>query len=261
MSGRKDYGDVNRTPATWAEFKGDLRASLRVWGAAPLLPLTSVALFLTSYIPEPWWWLGLPAFLFAVGWVGSERIWYLRIYRNEGTTPRELWRMTWAFFWRFVRLGLLAAIVWSPLLILAFRNIANDPDKAESAFTTPSVWIASAVLTLVIDFALTFVAPALAFSTRRVREALRLGVRMLRDQWPRTAWYALVPPLAVVLMLRVTGAPSLDLPARIAVSIGSTLLNLWFKGATAAFYLRRVEIGSEGAAFSQDAQSSEIPAT
>ena len=217
MSGGKDFGDVNATSPTWTEFKADLRASLRAWRVAPLLPLTSVALFLTSYLPDPWWWLGLPAFLFAMGWLGSERIWYLRIYRNEAISPRDLWHMTWAFFWRFVRLGLIAAILWSPVLILGFRNIANDPDNAEKAFSTPAVWVASALLTVVLDFALTFVTPALAFSTRRVNEAVRHGLRMLRDHWPQMAWYALVPPLAVVLMLRVTEPSSLSLEGRIAV--------------------------------------------
>ncbi len=235
--------------ATWDEFKGDLRASLRAWTVAPLLPLTSAALFLPSYIPDPWWWIALPAFFFAMGWFGTERVWYLRIYRGEPISPKELWRLTWAFFWRFVRLGLLTAIVWSPVAILAFSNIANDPGRADEAFSTPLVWVTAAILTVAIDFALTFVTPALAFSTKRVSQALQLGIGMLRDHWPRTAWYALVPPLAVVLMFRVTEPSSLSLAGRMVVSAGSALLNLWFKGATTGFYLRRVRVGSEGAAF------------
>ena len=235
--------------ATWDEFTGDLWASLRAWMVAPLMPLASVALFLTSYIPDPWWWIALPAFFFAMGWFGTERVWYLRIYRGEPVTPKELWRLTWGFFGRFVRLGVLTAIAWSPVLILAFRGIANDPGRADKVFSTPLVWVTAAILTLVIDFALTFVTPALAFSTKQVSQALRLGIGMLRDHWPQTAWYALVPPLAVVLMFRVSEPSSLSLAGRMAVSAGSALLNLWFKGATTGFYLRRVKVGSEGAAF------------
>ncbi|HVL38251.1 MAG TPA: hypothetical protein VM328_02560 [Fimbriimonadaceae bacterium] len=186
-----------------------------------------------------------------MGWFGSERIWYLRIYRHEAITVWELWRITWAFFWRFVRLGILTAVVWSPVLILAFRNSPNGTVGPEKAFSAPSVWIASAILTVAIDFALTFVTPALAFSTRRVREALRLGIRMLRDHWPQTAWYAVVPPLALLFMFRLTDPSSLNLFWRMAVSAGSTLLNLWFKGATAAFYLRRTHVTSQGAAFTE----------
>ena len=249
---------VDAAPATWDEFKGDLRASLRAWMVAPLLPLTSVALFLPSYIPDPWWWIALPTLLFAMGWFGTERVWYLRIYRGQPVSPKELWRLTCAFFWRFVRLGFLTAIIWSPVPILAFQNMGNDPDRAKEAFSTPVVWITSAILTIVIDFALTFVTPALAFSTKRIGEALRLGIDMLRNHWPQTAWYALVPPLAVVLMVRVTAPSSLSLIGRIAVSVGSTLLNLWFKGATASFFLRRVQVGSQGAAFGEEDQ---FPAT
>jgi hypothetical protein len=104
------------------------------------------------------------------------------------------------------------------------------------------------VATVVIDLALTFATPALAFSTRTATEALRMGLRMLRDHWPRTAWYALMPPLAVVVLLRVAQAQE---TSRVVVilSVFGALLNLWFKGATAAFYLRNVEVGNTGAAF------------
>jgi Na+-driven multidrug efflux pump len=71
---------------------------------------------------------------------------------------------------------------------------------------------------------------------------------MLRDHWPRTAWYALMPPLAVVLLLRVAQAQE---TSRVVVilSVFGALLNLLFKGATVAFYLRNVEVGDTGAAF------------
>ncbi len=243
---------MDTAPGTWDEFRGDLRASLRAWRISPLLPVASALLFLASYVLEPWWWAVLPVLLFIVGWMGTERIWYLRIYRGEPIKPKELWRFSWAFFWRFVRLGVIAAIVWSPAFILAVREVGNDPERAQEAFTKPVVWLTSAALIVATDFVLTFVTPALAFTTRRVREALRLGLRMLSDHWPNTAWYALVPPLAVVLMLRVTEPSSLGLEGRMLVSIGSTLLNLWFKGATAAFYLRRTAVGNQGAAFKQD---------
>ncbi len=237
---------------TWGEFKGDLRASLRAWASAPLLPVISVGLYLMVYIPDPWWWLALPAVLFAVGWLGTERIWYLRIYRDEPVTPGELQRLTRAFFGRFMRLGLVAALLWAPLLILAIRNA--DPEQAEEAFTTPAMWIASAVLSVIIDFTLTFVTPALAFSTKRVGQALRLGLGMLRDHWPRTAWYAIVPPLAVLLMFRIAEPSSVGIVPRLLIAAGSALLNLWFKGATAAFYLRRVDVGPQGAAFDTDTE-------
>ena len=240
---------------TWEEFKGDLRASLRAWGSAPLLPVISVSLYLAVYIPDPWWWLAMPAVLFGVGWLGTERIWYLRIYRNEAITPDELPRLTRAFFGRFMRLGLLAILVWSPLFIVAFRN-SRDPGQADNVFTTPAMWIATALLTVIFDFTLTFVTPALAFSTKRVRQALRLGLGVLRDNWPQTAWYAIVPPLAVLLMLRIGDPASLGTIPSLLIAAGGALLNLWFKGATAAFYLRRADVGPQGAAFDTEPEPS-----
>ncbi len=245
---------MSATAMTWGEFKGDLRASLRAWASAPLLPVISVLLYLTVYIPKPWWWLSLPVVLFGVGWLGTERIWYLRIYRNEEITADELQLLTRAFFGRFMRLGLLAVLVWVPLFIVAIQNA--DPERAEGIFTTPAMWIASAVLGVAFDFTLTFVTPALAFTTRRVRHALRLGVGMLREHWPRTGWYAVVPPLAVLLMLRIAEPASLGIIPRLLIAAGSALLNLLFKGATAAFYLRRVDVGPQGAAFETDTEPS-----
>lgn len=242
---------MDTAPATWDEFKGDLGASVRAWRVAPLLPLASIAFFLATYLPEPWWQVTLPLGVFAIGWFGTERIWYLRIYRGETIVARELWRLTWAFFGRFLCLGLVAGIVWSPVVILAGTTgtTGSDPARHDEVFSSPSVLLMMALLTLVIDFGLTFVTPALAFSTRKVSEAFGIGFRMLRAHWPRTAWYALVPPLAVVLMFRATAPGSLGTAGMIAATTASGLLNLCFKGATVAFYLRRVETGSDGAAF------------
>ena len=113
--------------------------------------------------------------------------------------------------------------------------------------------LAGAVVPLTIDFMLTFVGPTLAYSTGRVRTALREGVRMIGARWPDSAWYVFVPPLAAVLFARL--APLGLLPAGLGawgtltrVAIGA-LIQLWFNGATAAFYLRVYEVGDDGAAF------------
>jgi hypothetical protein len=241
----------------WSEFKADLRASADAWRAAPLLPLISIGLASAVHIPEPWWWLALPALLFSLGWPGSERIWYLRIFRGEAMSLRELWRLTGAFVWRFVRLALVAAVALVPVLITELPSWLDDPENAEDVLARTPAWIAMAFGMIVVYFALTFVTPALSFSTKRVRTALRLGFGMLRGHWPRTAWYAVVPPLTVVAIFRLSETSTFALPGRIAVSAAATLLNVWFKGATAAFYLRREEVASEGSAFIEDERVSE----
>ena len=102
---------------------------------------------------------------------------------------------------------------------------------------------ANVVLTLfflLTDVALTFVVPALTFSTRKVREAGRIGLVMIRDEWPGSAWYALAPPLAVLILVR---APlefgRLGSIGRFATAVAATLLSLAFKGAVARFFLLR----------------------
>lgn len=116
-------------------------------------------------------------------------------------------------------------------------------------FRKTDVVVVTTLITLLVDFTLTFVTQALAFSTRRVRTAFRIGLRMLRDQWPRSAWYATVPPLAVIILLRVFQPEALGEPAQTSLGVAATLLNVWFKGATAAFYLRQIPVGDDGAAF------------
>lgn len=100
---------------------------------------------------------------------------------------------------------------------------------------------------------LTFVKPALAYSTARVRTALREGVGMIGAHWPASALYVFVPPLAAVLFSRLAPLglvpPGLGVWGTLTrVAIGA-LIRLWFNGATAAFYLRVHEVGDDGAVF------------
>src|SRR5207247_4816276 len=99
------------------------------------------------------------------------------------------------------------------------------------------------------DVLATFVVPALAFSVRRVREAIPLGLRTLRSEWPACAWYAIAPPiLALVLSYDLLRRVMGETAARgITLAIGS-LVALMLKGAVALFYLRRhPEVGPNGA--------------
>jgi hypothetical protein len=112
---------------------------------------------------------------------------------------------------------------------------------ADGTVATPApTWrllLLIAVMTIVVDVACTFVTPAIVFTSHRVRDALTIGLRVLRASWPSTAPYALIPPLAVVAFTLYSGlSPALAVPLVAA----STLLNLIVKGATAAYYLRVV---------------------
>jgi hypothetical protein len=88
----------------------------------------------------------------------------------------------------------------------------------------------------VTDVVLTFVTPALAYTTRRVRHAITIGWSMLRSTWPSCAIYALLPPLTLTAF--ATYNPSSVSPlAELIITAASTLLGLLMKGAIASFYI------------------------
>jgi hypothetical protein len=103
---------------------------------------------------------------------------------------------------------------------------------------------------LLMDFALTFVTPALAYTTHSVLEAFRIGRRMIVETWPTSKWYVVTPGLATTALF--WARPTGTIGTWVAVGMGTAtgLLALWFKGAIASYYLRRHnETGYWGAAF------------
>ncbi len=93
---------------------------------------------------------------------------------------------------------------------------------------------------------LTFVVPALSYTTKSVRRAFSIGLDMLRSDWPRTASYALIP--SFVSHLVWWGAQSRSATPRLLLSCVATLLGTLFAGAIAAYYLRRHDTSNDGAA-------------
>jgi hypothetical protein len=168
-----------------------------------------------------------------VGYPGTERIWYQRAFVGQAMTPREIWRSLWRFFWPFLRLAILVGL-------LAF--MVSLPVQLTFPNNKTALVVELTLFFLLTDVALTFVVPALTFSTRKVREAGRIGLVMSRDEWPGSAWYALAPPLAVLVLVR---APlwfgRFGSIGRFVTAVAATLLSLAFKGAVARFFLSRTE--------------------
>lgn len=220
----------------YASFGPDLVAAIRLWRRHPFLPALSLLVWAApALIPReaPWGVLALVFAILLVGYPGTERIWYQRAFEGQAVSPREVWRSLWRFFWPFLRLAILVMLL---MFIVSFPlELTRRGD--ERAFL-----VLLALFFLLTDVALTFVVPALTFTTRRVREAVRIGLAMIRDQWPGSAWYALAPPLAVLVLVR---APllfgRLGSIGRFATAIGATLMSLAFKGAIARFFLMRTE--------------------
>ena len=222
-----------------ASFLADAAWSVRVWRSHPRLPLlTLLILGAWSLVPATgaFGLLGLALTLVAAGWAGTQRIWYLRAFRGKEMTSSELIDYTLIFMWRFLKLGLVTTLALLPPAI-AFYN----------AETT--LWfLVMVAVSLVVDLLLTFVTPALTYSTRKVFPAIGIGFKMIVREWPRCLWYALVPPFAALFVARgvtVTGT-GLTTTA-VVITLVSVLLGLVFKGATAAYYLRRVRVPDDGA--------------
>ncbi|HEX9695543.1 MAG TPA: hypothetical protein VGB64_04425 [Actinomycetota bacterium] len=234
---------MSETPPRHPEpsFAADVAAAWHVWVKHPLLPIVTALLWLPYLLPEPLAVLALPTGIFLIGWNGTQRIWYLRSFRGGTIEASEAWRFTWRFFGRHLVVGL---VIGAPIM-LAFTLVPSlrTLDQFEEGAAPTSVVIAASLATLVLDVVLTFVMPALAYSTRRVGEALRIGLRMLRTGWPGHVAYVLVPPLALVSLSQLTesrwGA---------VASLASMAVGLLMKGAIAAYYLRRHDVGDDGTA-------------
>lgn len=169
------------------------------------------------------------------GWFGTERIWYLRTFRGERLRREEVWLFTSAYRRRYLVLGLIFALALIPGLVVALLGTGGA--------------VVFLVWTFFLDAALTFVTPALAFSTHRVSEAWRIGLRLARRAWPRSALYLFIPPLAARLAAATLWSSESSLLAVLLADSGAVLLLLLFKGATANFYLRYHDASEDGPAF------------
>ena len=179
--------------------------------------------------------------LCSLGWMGAERIFFLRRLQKQPITTGELLEFVLWFFGRFFRLGLLCGLAL--FLVVWPLTVYSAPTRSH----TVGVRLGLAIFAAAVDFAFTFVPSALVFTTRSARRALRIGFQMIRQTWPRCGLYVLCPPLALNFVNAIY--PVHFTSVRLAVTAGLTLIGLVAKGATAAFYLRqRPTCGPDGAA-------------
>lgn len=187
------------------------------------------------------WVVGPPAAIVSVGWSGTERLAYLRLWRSGGLAGRDLALATTDLVWPVLRLVL--------LVLLPSATIAAGATVAVVATTGGTVEpLALALGTgVLVGLVLTFALPALVYTTRRARSAAMVGVRLLRRTWPANAWHVVVP-LTVFAARGAPGRPVMAPQMEVLAAIGLAVLGLWFKGAIAAFYLREMGAEHEGVA-------------
>ena len=199
--------------------------------------------------PRPWIALValiyLPVSIFIVGFVGTQRVWFMRAKTGSSLKGREVWRMSWNFFGRYLVLGILSV----PILVLgALPTIMH---RVQAPGEPVHYGILFYVAVFVVDVLATFVSPALALSTRRVRVAIPAGIRMLIRTWPDSFWYAAAPPLTFLALGVNAVRNSLGLASAVIIAgVVAPLIGLWTKSATVLFYLRHAPaIGPDGAAY------------
>jgi hypothetical protein len=233
-----------------ANFTQDVARAFGVWREVPALPtLTVLFAVCAAWGSSRWTGHLVAAFvsLAFLGWVGSERLWDLRAFTGRTLSVRTALSVSFSYWPRLVCLSLLVGVVMIPLSIpITVAAISAGTDGTSHHADLGAGWLLySAVLSLVVDFALTFVTPALIYTDDRARDALKIGLGLLRQTWPHAAPYVLIPPLAVVILGRLSQGPVG--PVGAAVIVVSYALNLLAKGATASYYLRLVPaVGPDG---------------
>ncbi len=239
-----------------AEFWTDLASAARALASQPSVPLLSIgATLVPAAVPSPgqhsvWLAVAIPiqflSLFFLLGWYGAQRVFFHRHLEGKPLTLRHLLRLVIPFAGRFIALGLLCGIV---VAFFVFATVFAFGWRGLQAGQTPA-WlpVTFGVVFVGMDFALTFVTPALAYTTRSAVRALGIGFGMIRQTWPRCALYVLCPPLALSIMSWVF--PVSILVAQLTLSMVLVLVGLVAKGAIAAFYLReRGSYSDDGAAY------------
>jgi hypothetical protein len=184
-------------------------------------------------------------FAFMLGWFGVERAFFRRRREGERVALSELLGSVPFFIGRFLRLGLLMGMVVMPLIIVFGYLLARHDAAAPHAGATARR-LEIVTIMVPLDLALTFVTSALVFTTRSAWQALRIGLAMIRQTWPRSGLYLLCPPLALNMLNAIY--PTQILVVNVVTTAGLGLLALLAKGATAAFYLRERPVSAEALA-------------
>lgn len=159
------------------------------------------------------------------GWLGTERVVVARAARGEELHVRNVWASVQVLGPRFVRLGL--ALLPVGIALVVAGAALRAPSLGYRAVLAPVLLVTYALLT--------FVAPALVFTTARVRDAVPIGWRLLRTTVGETWAHALVPAGAVAALVLVGGGSLLWVPVLEAAA-------LLVRGATALRYVELVDV-------------------
>jgi hypothetical protein len=243
----------------WAPFRRDLGQAAGVLVSDPLLlALTAVLTGGAVALDRLGHWWTAPALaldLFLMGFAGTQRVWFLRGFRDRSLKLAEIWPMTLRFIPRFLLLGLVTGGSFLTVLFVlrgvGIVRISASRAAGHAAHRPLGLVIIGACL--VADVALTFVTPALALSFRSWRQALRRGFRALQETWPSSAFYVLTPGITLFAVSALAPKSADGAVATALAAASGAVLALWFKGAVVAFYSRLYpSINDSGAAYADE---------
>ena len=232
----------------WSLYWNDLRWCLSALKAAPLLFVLSFGYWVVADVAPHVFLPSVPSLVvllvllvsvFWAGFVGVQRVWFLRLSRDQVLPKDMIFPVTASFMGRFILLGLLMSIPWAVVSAVAAPFILSHVTANGTRHVPLVVFLLPTMITtLVLDVLLTFVTPALALSTSSVIQSLRLGIRMIGATWPSCAWYVIAPGLTLTALAGLLPNSWAGWWTPVVVGAVSTFLGLWFKGATVGFYVR-----------------------
>jgi hypothetical protein len=147
-----------------------------------------------------------------------------REFQGKPVVLSHLVRLARFFVGRFFCLGVLFAIVFLSACFTLGRAFGVEfdhlPESLPRSFELK--------ITTAAKLGLTFVTPALAYTTGSVVKALDIGLGMIAETWPRSALYVLCPLLPLNLLNWIF--PVGSAPVRVAVTAIVTLTGLGRQG-------------------------------
>jgi hypothetical protein len=175
---------------------------------------------------------GFAVGLVSIGWIGTQLVWYRRIFAGQGgMSVEDLVQVTFRFIVPYLLLSVIASLPGAAFLLLT-----GIKTHSLAFISTPSGRAALLAYVALLQAVGTFVFPAVAFSTRKVTKAIPAGLAMLVRTWPQNWPYAVVPGLIDALVAGIYWW--LPLWARPVLEVVSTLVLLALAGAIARYYLR-----------------------
>ena len=240
-------------------FGADLACAARALISQPSVPLVSLAVMLLvcghsrsghdsdvrSVVVRSV--VRIASMFFLAGWLGVERVFFQRQLQGRPVPLPHLLRLVKLFLGRFLMLGFWFGITSMAVFFSLARVMGMDFNDSGAPMPL-SLQVGMAAVVVAMDFALTFVTPALAYTTRSAWRASGIGFAMIRQTWPRSALYVLCPPLALNLLNYIFPVGGVVL--RFVLTSVCVLVGLLAKGAIAAFYLReRGSYSDDGAAY------------